>query len=218
MEGIILMWGRNRSIINNSPPAWLYRRPRVLNLLHSLGIANPHSQMNQIEKDGLRKYATGKKNALEIGTYMGVTASIIAMSLDEKGELICVDPFESKNNKQNPGLVMATRELNRHHVFHKTKFLLGFSNNREIINKIPERLDFILVDGDHSYKGLENDWQIVLSKLDNNGIVCLHDTTIPEKEPYRDFGSVAYFNDVIKYDTEFVFLETVYSMNILRKK
>ena len=218
MADIILMSAKNRSMLNNTPPAWLYRRPRVLNLLHSLGIASPHSQMNQVEKQCLRKYATGKSNALEIGTYMGVTASIIAMSLEDKGELVCVDPFESKNNKQNPGLVMAERELKRQHVFHKTRFLFGYSNDKEIINKIPQRLDFILVDGDHSYEGLKNDWQIVLSKLGSNGIVCLHDTTIPEKEPYRNFGSVAYFNDVIKNDTNFVHLETVYSMNILRRK
>ncbi len=212
------MWGKNRNMIKNNPPAWLYRRPRILNLLHSLRLASPHSQMNQIEKDCLKKYASGKSNALEIGTYMGVTASIIAMSLEKNGELICVDPFESKNKKQNPGFIMTERELKRNQVFHKTRFLFGYSNNMEIINKIPQQLDFILVDGDHSYKGLENDWQIVLSKLTSKGIVCLHDTTIPENEPYRNFGSVAYFNDVIKNDSNFVLLETVYSMNILRKK
>ena len=202
----------------NNPPAWLYKRPRVLNILHSLNIASPHSQMNMEEKDCLRKYANGKNKALEIGTYMGVTASIIAMSLAEKGVLYCVDPFESKNNKQNPGLTMAARELKRQHVFPKVTFLLGFSNDNKIISRIPQQLDFILVDGDHSYTGLENDWQIVLTKLAPGGVVCLHDTTIPEKEPYRQFGSVEYFNEVIKNDKNFVHLEVAYSMNVLEKK
>lgn len=212
------MLEKNRSMKKGNPPSWLYRRPRLLNIFHSMGMANPHSQMNQVEKNSLKKYAAGKTKALEIGTYMGVTATIIATSLDVKGELTCVDPFEMKNNKQNPGFLMAERELKKHHVFYKTKFLFGYSNDEKIIEKIPEGLDFILVDGDHSYKGLENDWQIVKSKLGSKGIVCLHDTTIPEEEPYRDFGSVSFFNDVIKNDPGFILLETIYSMNILQRK
>ena len=79
-------------------------------------------------------------------------------------------------------------------------------------------IDLLWIDGDHSYEGLANDWQIVLDKLSTNGIVCLHDTTIPAAEPYRDFGSVAYFNEVVKNDKNFTLLETVYSMNVLLRK
>lgn len=187
-------------------------------MLHALKLASPHSQMNNEEKDCLRKYAGNKTSALEIGTYMGVTAAIIANSIAGKAVLYCVDPFESKHNKKNPGLKMAVRELKRQGVFDKVKFLLGYSNDKRIISQIPEQLDFILVDGDHSYEGLENDWEIVRAKLGTNGIVCLHDTTIPEKEPYRNFGSVEYFNKMVKHDKEFVLLETAYSMNVLMRK
>ena len=204
--------------MKNNPPAWLYRRTRILNLLHSLNLASPHSQMNDEEKVCLKKYAKNKKLALEIGTYMGVTASIIATSLGQDGVLYCVDPFESKNNKQNPGYRMAVRQLKRENTFHKAKFLLGYSNDQKIISQIPDQLDFILVDGDHSYEGLKNDWQLVLSKLAINGIVCFHDTTIPVNEPYRNFGSVEYFNEVIKNDKNFFHLETAYSMNVLARK
>lgn len=204
--------------MKNTPPNWLYRRPRILNILHSINLATPHSQMNLLEKDCLKKHATGKRAALEIGTYMGVTAAIIACALANNGVLFCVDPFESRNNRQNPGLQMAVRGLKRAQVFNKVEFLLGYSNEQKIINQIPPQLDFILVDGDHSYKGLENDWEIVLSKLSTNGVVCLHDTTIPEAEQYRDFGSVKFFNEVIKYDQRFEHIETVYSMNILLRK
>ena len=204
--------------MKNNPPAWLYRRTRILNLLHSLNLASPHSQMNDEEKVCLKKYAKNKKLALEIGTYMGVTASIIATSLGQDGVLYCVDPFESKNNKQNPGYRMAVRQLKRENTFHKAKFLLGYSNDQKIISQIPGQLDFILVDGDHSYEGLKNDWQLVLSKLAINGIVCFHDTTIPVNEPYRNFGSVEYFNEVIKNDKNFFHLETAYSMNVLARK
>ena len=116
----------------NNLPSWLYKRPRVLNVLHSLRLASPHSQMNIEEKNCLRKYATDKHMALEIGTYMGVTASLIATSLSDTGKLFCVDPFEEKNNKLNPGFQMALRELKKMNVLYKVKFLLGFSNDKKI--------------------------------------------------------------------------------------
>ena len=204
--------------MTNNPPAWLYRRPRLLNLLHMAGLANPHSQMNAIEKNCLAKQASGCSCALEIGTYMGVTASIIAASMDANGKLYCVDPFEKKNGAENPGYLMAVRALKRSNALQKTTFLRGYSTNPDIKAQVPANLDFILVDGDHSYEGLANDWQIVLDRLAPNGIVCLHDTTIPKEEPYRDFGSVHYFNDVIIKDKGFTLLETVYSMNVLKRK
>lgn len=204
--------------MKNNPPAWLYRRPRLLNLLHMAGLAYPHSQMNAIEKNCLKMHATGCKLALEIGTYMGVTASIIAEAMDAEGKLYCVDPFEKKNGVENPGFLMAVRALKRSDALEKVNFLRGFSTNAAIKAQIPPNIDFILVDGDHSYEGLANDWQIVLDRLAPNGIVCLHDTTIPKEEPYRDFGSVHFYNDVICNHNGFTHLETVYSMNVLVKK
>ena len=201
-----------------NPPSWLYRRTRILNILHLFGVAMPHTQLNKDEMICLAKHANNRRNALEIGTYMGVSASIIAKALADKGVLNCVDPFVSNNNKLHPGLQIAVRELKRNKVLYKIKFLLGFSNDIEIINQIPRNLDFIFIDGDHSYEGIDNDWKIVLDKLALNGVVCLHDTTIPEQEPHRDFGSVSYFNKVIKNDNNFVHIETVYSMNVLVKK
>lgn len=197
----------------NSPPAWLYTRTNVYNVLHSLNLVGAHSQMNRAEKECLKKYASGKFKALEIGTYMGVTASVIAGAMPDKAELYCIDPFKSELYYK-----MAVRELKRQQVFNKIRFLKGYSNDAAIIEQVPSQLDFILVDGDHSYKGLENDWAIVQSRLATNGIVCLHDTTIPESEPYRNFGSVEYFNKMIKDNKDYVHLETVYSMNVLLRK
>lgn len=203
--------------MRNKPPAWLYKRTRLLNIFHAMHLASAHSQMTDEEMDCLQKHAKAKMLALEIGTYMGVTAAIIASAMADKGSLYCIDPFESKASRQNPGFQIAVRELKRQQSFQKVNFLLGFSNDKEIIRQVPAQLDLILVDGDHSYEGLANDWEIVTSKLAADGIVCLHDTTIPAAEPYRDFGSVKFFNEVVAGDKRFTLIETVYSMNVLMK-
>lgn len=201
----------------NKPPSWLYRRTSVLNILHQFHLAEPHSQMTEEEMNCLERHAKGKQHALEIGTYMGVTANIIAGAMSSDGKLTCVDPFEAAPGKVHPGLQMTLRQLKRNKLFSKVKFLRGFSTDPTIKEQIPAGLDLILVDGDHSYAGLQNDWEIVCDKLQTGGIVCLHDTTIPAAEPYKNFGSVEFYNKVIKSDSRFELIENVYSMNVLRK-
>jgi predicted O-methyltransferase YrrM len=203
--------------MSNRIPSWLYRRPRLLNILHALGLSQPHSQMTENERQCLYKYAINKNLALEIGTYMGVSASIIAKAICENARLFCVDPFDEKKGHKNPCFLMAIRQLKNNRVFDKVTFLLGYSNDIDVIKQIPKNLDFIFIDGDHSYDGLRNDWMIVLDNLLVSGIVCLHDTKIPEEEQYKNFGSVQYYHEVIREDKNFELLETVYSMNVLRR-
>ena len=203
--------------MSNKIPSWLYRKPRVLNVFHALGLSEPHSQMTREEANRLSKYAKNRMIALEIGTYMGVSATTIAKALSDNGRLFCIDPFEEINGQKSPCYIMALRQLKRNGVFEKVSFLLGYSNDQKIIQKIPKNLDFVFIDGDHSFDGLRNDWQIVLNNLVIGGVVCLHDTTIPAREQYRNFGSVQFFNEVILFDKRFEILETTYSMNVLKR-
>lgn len=169
------------------------------------------------ERDALSKYAKNKARALEIGSYMGVSANIIAKSLSRDGMLYCIDPFPDRKGKKNPGLSIMERQLIRSGVLSKVKVIQAFSTDSSILPQIPNQLDFIFVDGDHRYEGLQSDWAIVQKKLAKDGIVCLHDTIVPANEPTRVFGSVKFFQDVIKNDSNFELLEECYSMNILKR-
>lgn len=196
----------------------LYKRTRLLNILHSIYLADAHSQMVEGEKQVLAKHAKDRTKALEIGTYMGVSANIIAKALGSNGKLFCVDPFLPKRNGVNAGKSIAVRDLKRNGLLHKVAFLEGFSTTKNIIESIPLDLDFIFIDGDHSYEGLANDWEIVHQKLTKGGIVCLHDTMIPVNEEFRKFGSVKYFQDVVSKDSEFELIDSCHSMTVLKRK
>lgn len=191
----------------------LYKRPRLINFLHKLRLIKAYSQTNKEELASLEKYSFGKKRALEIGSFMGISAVKIAKSMYKSGKLYCIDPWEAINNKENPCKSIFDREMKINRVEEKVDCLLGYST--DMFEKIPCKMDFIFVDGDHSYKGLENDWKIVCQYLKVGGVVCLHDTKIPKDNPSRNFGSVDFFNNVILQSEEYKLLETVYSMNIL---
>lgn len=199
------------------PPEWLYKRTRLLNVFHYLGIVEAHSQMNAKEKQALKQHARGRRRALEIGTYMGVSANIIAKELESEGTLFCIDPFVNIKGMKNPGLTIAERDLKKNALLSKVVFLKGLSTDPEIKSKLGDDFDFIFIDGDHSYEGLANDWQIVKQTLKPGGIICLHDTIIPIEEPYRNFGSVTYFNNVIRHDDQFKLIDECYSMTVLKR-
>lgn len=196
-------------------PTWLYCRPRLFMHLHAMGLFHAHTQTNKAELARLARYAQGKACALEIGTHMGVSATVIAGALNINGYLYCVDPWIPIAGKENPCLTVCRRELARQGVATRVIFLRGLS--QDIESEMPAEFDFIFVDGDHSYKGIQTDWNIVLRRLAIGGIVCLHDTSVPAEEPYRRPASVTYFDEVISNCKEFKLLETCHSLNILRR-
>jgi predicted O-methyltransferase YrrM len=202
-------------VIPFEPSSALYRRPTLLNWLHALRLAKAHTQTNGQELECLRQYSHGQKIALEIGTHMGVSARFIAEGLDPEGRLFCVDPWEPRRGRENPCWTICRRELQRNEVISRVVFVQGFSH--EIENILPPEFDFIFVDGDHSYEGLERDWGIVGRHSAAGTVVCLHDTAVPRKEPYRVLGAVTFFNEVVRHDPRFRMIDCCYSMNVLRR-
>lgn len=108
---------------------------------------------------------------------------------------------------------MFDRHIRRCQLLQKVVVIRGYSAQMD--EHLPVSLDFVFVDGDHSWDGISADWKIVKKRLSKGGIVCLHDTSVPPEEPWRTPDSVRFFDEVIANDTEFQHVETVYSLNVL---
>lgn len=191
-----------------------FQRPRILNQLHRVRLVQATSQTNEEELAALGRYACGAKAALEIGTYQGVSAVRIAEALAPGGRLFCVDPWPE--GKRDPCWFICERHLRRKGVLSRIKILRALS--WEIQDQLPHHLDFVFIDGDHSWTGIETDWNIVSRRMIKGGIVCLHDTVIPKAEPWRQFGSVDFFREKIGPHHGFEIVETIHSMSVLRKR
>ena len=193
----------------------LLRRPRLLNLLHRFYLAKPLSQTNEEELAVLSRYAAGKRKGLEIGTHEGVSAARITAAMAD-GVLYCVDPWPAAKGRENPCLLIAERHLRRSGLWERILILRGFSG--QVRHLIPDGLDFVFIDGDHSWEGIKTDWQIVPPKVVRDGIVCLHDTLPPPEEPLRKLDSMRFFREVISQDKGFEVLEQICSLTVLRKR
>jgi predicted O-methyltransferase YrrM len=192
-----------------------FRRPRILNALHKVRLADATSQTNEPELNALARYATGRHTGVEIGTYQGVSAARIVASLAPDGLLFCVDPWPGGKNGEDPNYKICLRHLRRTGVYRKIRIVRAFSSNAAKV--VPEAIDFAFIDGDHSWSGIETDWHLVAPRLISGGIVCLHDTAIPAAESWRKFDSTRFYDEKIATDSAFETIDTVYSMRIVRK-
>ena len=88
----------------------------------------------------------------------------------------------------------------------------------DAVQNVPDNIDFIFIDGDHSWKGIQKDWNDWSKKLRVGGIIALHDTSASEAFPsFEHQESIKFFAKVIKDDPFYILLKTVDSMNILQK-
>lgn len=196
----------------NRLPKFIYTRPTIINFLHILHLIEPITQMTNEEVECLAKYAEGKVNALEIGSYMGMSSMVILKNLASNGKLTCIDPWPKTNNSENPLYKIFKRQIKRSGYDDRIKIIRDFSTSKDL--PLEDSYDFIFVDGDHSYEGLKNDWTIVTQKLTINGIVCLHDT---KKVNENILGSVKFFNENIINDKNFLIVEQLHSLSVLKR-
>lgn len=190
----------------------------VLHLIkYWLGLEKAHTQTTENEQACIRKYARNAKNCLEIGVYEGVNTALIAASMLPDGKLYAIDPFFKGTLGICYHEIVAKTSLRRKGLLEKVEFIPKLSF--EAGNDVPDDLDFIFVDGDHSLEGIRKDWEIFSRKLKPEGFILLHDTSVPPHDPsVANLGSYAYFNEIIKNDERFSLLETVDSLNVLKRR
>jgi predicted O-methyltransferase YrrM len=194
----------------------VYMRPRLLNPLHALRLVTPRSATSPEELACLGRHARNARTAVEIGTHMGASAVIIAAAMPVGGVLYCIDPWEHAGRGEHPCSSICRRELRRRGVLQRVVLLKGTSAAME--ERLPDGVDFIFVDGDHSEPGIRTDWSIVERRLVAGGIVCLHDVLVPEQEPWQALDSSRFFADVIATDARFELIDACHSLAVLRRR
>lgn len=145
--------------------------PRALNI---------HTHMTQAELSTLYRLGKGfstNVNALEIGSYLGASACYLAAAVAENGgHLFCVDTWQNET--------MPEGELD---TFSEFKSNIGeFGQNVTMVRKysqelvygdIDRPLQLVFIDGDHSYKAVKTDFEIVSPWIVEGGILAMHDCT-----------------------------------------
>ena len=79
-------------------------------------------------------------------------------------------------------------------------------------------VDFVFIDGDHSYEGLRDDWENWRSLTAPGGIIALHDSRLSAERCIGAAGSVAFTSEVVLKDRSFDVVEVVDTLTVLRRQ
>jgi predicted O-methyltransferase YrrM len=194
-------------------------RPSLHYLCYSLGLAPAESQTNPTERSALARHAKGKTCVVEIGVYQGLTGAQLRAAMSPSGEYYAVDPYPRGRLGISFTQRVADREVSR---VRNGKIVWIRELGKDAASKFREMtdrpVDFLFIDGDHSYEGLRGDWEAWSPLVAADGIVALHDSHSTPTRQIDDAGSVRFTNDVILKDLRFERLQVVDSATILRRK
>lgn len=187
-------------------------------LLHCLrtvlGLEEGRTQTTPAERELIGRYARHARRAVEIGVYEGVTSCVIAANLADGGRLHAVDPFPPGRLGIRYGKIVARSLLRRRGLLPRVSFVQMLS--WEAVEVLPDDFDFVFIDGDHSWEGIERDWRDWSGRIASGGHIALHDTSVPAHDAtVADLGSLRYFEDHIRRDSRFKRVDGVDSLNVL---
>jgi predicted O-methyltransferase YrrM len=116
---------------------------------------------------------------VEIGSARGKSACYIAMALEEnnRGKLYAIDPHTTTDWND-------TQTVDSFSIIQRNLHFVGVSPRVELIRKLSpdaasswnQKIDLLFVDGDHSYEGVRQDWELFRPHMSKFGVVAFHDT------------------------------------------
>lgn len=137
---------------------------------------------------------------LEIGRYQGGSTMLISVAKSKEAKFISLD-IEDKCNK-------TVKEL----LDKNTSLIIGDSNKFTP----PHKLDFIFIDGEHSFEGVRADFEHYFPYLNSGADILFHDAVRSEKHIFAGFA-VNYFVKTLKNNPNLKFIKDVGSTRHFKK-
>jgi predicted O-methyltransferase YrrM len=113
--------------------------------------------------------------AVEVGSYLGASSLFIASALNRSkytSKLYCVDTWQNtamSDGEQDTWIAFKRNTQNFKNIFP----LRGTSV--QVAAEFQNKIDFLFLDGDHSYEGVKTDVDSWLPKVKSGGVVAMHD-------------------------------------------
>ncbi len=187
-------------------------------LLWRCRLAAAKTQTSLAERDCLARHARGRQRLVEIGVWHGVTTRRLRSQMAADGVLFAIDPFPLCRFGFSWERLIARGEVSRE-ARGNVQFLEMTSAQAAggFGDICREPLDFIFIDGEHSYAGLQTDWTLWSPKLKVGGIIALHDSRSVPGHSYHEHGSVRFTNEHILPDRNFKVVDAVESLTVLAR-
>lgn len=173
------------------------RRHPLFQLLGLRGIIAQHSEA---EERLLQEYAKDRKTLVEIGVAEGASALAARCVADAGAVLYLIDPYIPG---RIPGINL-TQICARRYVDGcnnaSVRWIQDYSYNAARNWRDP--IDFLFIDGDHSYENCLQDWDEWSRFVSEGGVAAFHDARVfSDGWPQNDWGPVKAVNELFKGDS-----------------
>lgn len=144
-------------------------------------------------------YLKQPKTILEIGTARGGTLFLASQLAHENALIISIDLPDGMYGGGYPDwkipLYKAFKKKNQ-----TIELIQGDSHTNEIVTQLKsvlkdKKIDYLFIDGDHTYDGVKQDFETYTQLLNKNAIVAFHDIVSDKSEVPNHFVS-EYWNDI----------------------
>lgn len=183
-----------------------------------VGLAKAETQTSEAERDCLAEMASGRKRLAEIGVWHGVSTCRLRAAMAADGVLLAIDPYPVGRLGFSMPQRIAHAEVDR--IRNGTVTWLrttGEAAAKEPATRALGALDFVFIDGDHSFDGLRRDWEAWSPLLAPGGVIALHDSHSSAARQIDDSGSATYTREVILHDARFERIKVVDTLTVLRR-
>jgi predicted O-methyltransferase YrrM len=175
------------------------------------------TQTTEAERQALIRHASGKSKLVEIGVFEGVNSRSFRSGMHPVGILIAVDPYP-RSFFGIRGFGWARRIAHREVGKASAGQVLwiecrGCDAADDVRVKPHLPVDFVFIDGDHSWEGIAGDWAAWKDQIAPGGIVALHDS-----RNRGNNGSERFTNEVILHDRSYELVEVVDSLTVLKRQ
>lgn len=128
---------------------------------------------------------------MEIGTLWGGTFYIWSQYIDSANHLISLD--------LPGGPVKRTRDrmLKEFNSSKEIDIIRGNSHSEETLEQVKdkvEKVDFLFIDGDHTYEGVKEDFEMYKQLVSEEGIIAFHDI-VPHAESKKEYENAKNFGE-----------------------
>jgi predicted O-methyltransferase YrrM len=153
---------------------------------------------------------TSPQHILEIGTYKGGTFYLWCQAADEHSTLISIDlpGNNSLDSMYTPSRIKFYRKFSKSKN-QKLHFITADSHQDKTVMDVKailgkDQLDFIFIDGDHSYEGVKRDFDLYFHLVRPRGMVAFHDIL-----PRKDFPGIAVYKLWNQLKTQYRYKEFI---------
>jgi predicted O-methyltransferase YrrM len=184
--------------------------------LWKLRLKSAETQTSIEERGCLARHVRARERVVEIGVWHGVTTCVLRNAMSSGGVLFAVDPYPTGRLGFSTQKVIAHNEVRRK-TTGRVEWLQMTGLQASVWMADKPMVDFIFIDGDHSYEGLEGDWYGWAPLVKNGGIIALHDSVSSSTRNIEDAGSAIFTRDLILTDQRFRLIEQVDTLTVVRK-